>query len=299
MACCFNCVSGLKLPKKFSRGFHFVGDMQIHYITNLHAPLVTGIPLVELHMNPRSVDEYLEVNEDLLAADPTMPILAIDIIGYGASNDPTAPVTIAEIASHVLGVVDALHIAQFDLLGSMLGSYASVEIAAEHPERVRNVMLNGLEFFDSASLPAFAGWVKSKARWHVNATGAHLEASWLSRPWNTPELHERVTLDDLRAAPVEAHNSPLTLLPAYFAQNYTSQLKRVAASGLPVQLIYGTAWIALFDMYGFNVSGAIPHLQQLLALDKSAITYVQGGTLQIMNQNATQVVEVIQKARQN
>ena len=153
-------------------------------------------------MNPRSVDEYLEVNEALMAADPTMPIVAIDIIGYGASDDPTSPVTIPEIASHVIAIIDSLHIKQFSIIGSMLGSYASIELAAEHPDRIPNVILNGLEFFDSGSLPAFTGWVNSKALWHVNATGSHLEAAWASRPWNAPELHERVTLDDLRAAPV-------------------------------------------------------------------------------------------------
>jgi len=97
-------------------------------------------------MNPRSVDEFLEINTYLSRSNSTVTIVAMDIVGYGESSDPLKAPTIPCIAKHAMELLDSLKIGRVHVLGSMLGSIVAVEMAASAPQRVaaRCLRLKGL-----------------------------------------------------------------------------------------------------------------------------------------------------------
>jgi pimeloyl-ACP methyl ester carboxylesterase len=51
--------------------------------------------------------------------------------------------TIDDVIFHYLEVLDALKLAEFDLVGSCVGGWIAAEIAARHPEKIRKLVLIG------------------------------------------------------------------------------------------------------------------------------------------------------------
>lgn len=134
-----------------------------------------GFPLLALHDALASSAQFAAV---LGAAVGTRPLLCPDLPGSGES-DPFAdgaPVTIARYAAAVLAALDALGIAQVDLLGWGSGGQVATELALRHPQRVRHIALVGPLAFGAAAQAlrdALAG-ITLAPRWD----GAHLVTAW-------------------------------------------------------------------------------------------------------------------------
>lgn len=64
-----------------------------------------------------------------------------DLRGHYRSDQPDNGYALGDYAADALGVLDALEIAQADVLGHSLGALVAMELAALAPERVRNVVL--------------------------------------------------------------------------------------------------------------------------------------------------------------
>jgi pimeloyl-ACP methyl ester carboxylesterase len=92
---------------------------------------------------------------DALAANRR--VLTFDNTGVGATSRMT-PHTIAEMAQDAITFLDALELAQVDLLGFSIGSFVAQEIVLTRPDLVRRVVL-------ASSAPQGAagmhGWAKS------------------------------------------------------------------------------------------------------------------------------------------
>jgi pimeloyl-ACP methyl ester carboxylesterase len=77
-----------------------------------------------------------------------------DLPGYGQSENPAGfSYSVPDEAGVVVGFLDALGLKQVDLGGWSMGGWIVQRIAAEHPERVRKLML-----FDSAGLALKPDW---------------------------------------------------------------------------------------------------------------------------------------------
>ena len=98
----------------------------------------THRPLVCFHLSPVSSVIYenwiREMGRDRLA-------LAIDTPGYGMSDPPAAPPTIADFAAAMGDVTDALGIKEFDVMGYHTGSKICVETARQRPTQVKHLVL--------------------------------------------------------------------------------------------------------------------------------------------------------------
>jgi pimeloyl-ACP methyl ester carboxylesterase len=91
-----------------------------------------------------------------------------DLPGYGQSEKPADfHYSVPDEASVVVGFFDALGLRQVDLGGWSMGGWIVQRIAAEHPERVRRLML-----FDSAGLLEEPAW---DTRLFTPSTAAELE----------------------------------------------------------------------------------------------------------------------------
>lgn len=102
-----------------------------------------GVPLILLHMSPRSGAMWESLQEKL-----ERPTHAPDRLGYGFSDAPPWALTLEQYAQ---ATVDGLNAAgmqgQVDLLGIHTGSIEAIEIAHQLGSQVRRVAVVGLPLF--------------------------------------------------------------------------------------------------------------------------------------------------------
>lgn len=110
-----------------------------------------GRPVVLLHGYTDRLEMWAGV-ADSLALDRR--VIVPDVRGFGASDKPTGPAAYgAAMTRDVVALLDALGIAQVDLVGYSMGALISTDLAVRHPTRVRSVVLVAGPFFpDSAGL---------------------------------------------------------------------------------------------------------------------------------------------------
>nr|WP_256439141.1 alpha/beta hydrolase [Rubellimicrobium arenae] len=68
-------------------------------------------------------------------------IYAVDLRGHGGSDAPACCYGIDALSGDLLGFMDALQIERADIVGHSLGSMTAGVFAAEHPERVDDLVL--------------------------------------------------------------------------------------------------------------------------------------------------------------
>jgi pimeloyl-ACP methyl ester carboxylesterase len=118
-----------------------VGPYRIHYLVGGDGP-----PLLLLHGHPSQAVEWSPILPQLTRSHR---VIAIDFLGYGESDAPNIDYTIATQTDMVKGLLDVLGIPQTDVLGFSLGGWVALKLAANHPDRVRRLVLvdnAGLKF---------------------------------------------------------------------------------------------------------------------------------------------------------
>lgn len=68
-------------------------------------------------------------------------VICPDYAGSGTTSDHGGPLQLTELADQVLAAASAAGQTQFDLVGFSLGAVVAAQIAAEHPQRVRSLVL--------------------------------------------------------------------------------------------------------------------------------------------------------------
>jgi pimeloyl-ACP methyl ester carboxylesterase len=95
-----------------------------------------GAPLVHLH---GAGGLRLNRAHDLLAE--RYRVIAIEMPGFGGSDENTRTGSMAELATTMEKAADALGLDRFDLMGTSFGGKAALWLAVQHPERVRALVL--------------------------------------------------------------------------------------------------------------------------------------------------------------
>jgi pimeloyl-ACP methyl ester carboxylesterase len=105
-----------------------------------------------------------------------------DLPGYGQSERPAGfSYSVTDQASIVVGFFDALGLKQVDLGGWSMGGWIVQRVAAEHPDRVRKLLL-----FDSAGLRDKPDWNTALFTPSNAAEIAELDALLMPNPPNVP-----------------------------------------------------------------------------------------------------------------
>ena len=160
-----------------------------------------GVPLVLLHMSPRSSQMWTYLQQAL----PRRTI-ALDRLGYGFSDAPPRALTMLEFAQAALQALDALQIGErFDILGMHTGALEAIEIAHLAPRRVRKLGIVAIPIFNAAER---VNGMQTFAQMKVSpvADGSHLAAAWRARfqyrqpPWNLADIQRRLV--DYLLAPI-------------------------------------------------------------------------------------------------
>ncbi|MBD0266361.1 MAG: alpha/beta fold hydrolase, partial [Tolypothrix sp. Co-bin9] len=92
-----------------------------------------GKPLLLLHQNPRSSDEFVELMSILAK---TRRVIAMDFLGLGDSDKPPRLYSIQDYAKTVIALLDELGISSTSILGNHTGAFVAGEVAVAYPQRV-------------------------------------------------------------------------------------------------------------------------------------------------------------------
>ena len=102
-----------------------------------------GVPLVLLHMSPRSGAMWEELQERL-----DRPTHAPDRLGYGSSDAPPWALSLEQYAQATIEGLKAAGMAgPIDLLGMHTGSIEAIEIAQQLGSQVRRLAVVGMPLF--------------------------------------------------------------------------------------------------------------------------------------------------------
>ncbi len=102
-------------------------------------------------------------------------IYAPDTPGYGESDPPPGPPSIADYAAAIADMLDGLRLRELDILGVHTGAAIAVELAHLRPGVVRRLVLAGVPLLDEAERAAFRN-----APWPLGPTE---DGSFLAREW--------------------------------------------------------------------------------------------------------------------
>jgi pimeloyl-ACP methyl ester carboxylesterase len=117
-----------------------VNGLQMYY--ELHGS--GGIPLLLLHGGLFNID--LQFGQLLPGLAATRQVIATDFQGHGRTNDIERPLTGADLASDVVGLLRHLDIAQADVFGFSVGGAVALHLAINHPELVRKLVVSSVSF---------------------------------------------------------------------------------------------------------------------------------------------------------
>jgi 2-hydroxymuconate-semialdehyde hydrolase len=111
--------------------------------TNYH-DVGAGFPLLMLHGSGPGVSAWANWRLTIPAMAKVCRVIAPDIVGFGFTARPkgiaySMPVWI----KHAVDTLDALDLAQVDILGNSFGGGLALALAIKHPDRVRKLVLMG------------------------------------------------------------------------------------------------------------------------------------------------------------
>jgi pimeloyl-ACP methyl ester carboxylesterase len=98
----------------------------------------SGPPVVLLHALAGNSATWSRLIQDLVASG--RQVIAPDLRGHGHSSW-TGDYRLDSVQRDVVGVLDALDIADFDLIGHSLGAHVAALLAGRRPDRVRTLVL--------------------------------------------------------------------------------------------------------------------------------------------------------------
>lgn len=102
-----------------------------------------GVPLLLLHMSPRSGQMWEELQARLM-----QPSYAPDRLGYGFSEAPPWAPSVEQYAQSTVEALNAaVLVGPFDVLGIHVGAVEALEIAHIAPTKVRRVIMVGVPLF--------------------------------------------------------------------------------------------------------------------------------------------------------
>lgn len=102
--------------------------------------VATGLPVVLLHAVGESWRSWSRLLPHLPAG---LRALAVTQRGHGDADKPAAGYSVAETAADVVAALDALRIDRAVLAGTSSGGLVAQQVAVDHPDRVRGLLLVG------------------------------------------------------------------------------------------------------------------------------------------------------------
>lgn len=127
--------------------------------TNYH-DLGKGFPVLMIHGSGPGVSAYANWRLVMPELAKDRRVIAPDLAGFGFTDRPASAVyTMDRWVAQGIGLIDALDLAQVDLVGNSFGGALSLALAIRHPDRVRRLVLMGAAGVNFELTPALdATW---------------------------------------------------------------------------------------------------------------------------------------------
>ena len=128
-------------------GYAPVGGLQMYY--EIHG--AGGTPLLLLHGGLFNID--LQFGQVLPALAQTRQVIATDFQGHGRTGDIDRPLTSADLASDVVGLLEHLGVPRVDVFGFSVGGGVALYLAIKHPGLVRKLIVSSASFHPDGDRP--------------------------------------------------------------------------------------------------------------------------------------------------
>ncbi|MCR2810317.1 MULTISPECIES: alpha/beta hydrolase [unclassified Microbacterium] len=128
-------------------GYVQLDELRMYY--EVHGDRGDSAPLVLLHGGLFDIDQQFGALIPDLAA--RRRVIAVDFQGHGRTNDIDRPFSAAAFAGDVSGVLDHLRVRDADIWGFSVGGAVALELAINHPARVRKLIVSSTPFAASGA----------------------------------------------------------------------------------------------------------------------------------------------------
>ncbi|NDL59998.1 alpha/beta fold hydrolase [Phytoactinopolyspora sp. XMNu-373] len=110
-----------------------------------------GTPLLLLHGGLFNID--LQFGQVLPGLAKTRQVIAVDFQAHGRTGDVDRPLTSANLASDIVGLLEHLRIPQVDVFGFSVGGAVALHLTIKHPEMVRKLVVSSVSFHPDGDRP--------------------------------------------------------------------------------------------------------------------------------------------------
>lgn len=107
----------------------------VNYYYEIHGE---GEPLLLLHGGLGSIEDFGPVLPMLAAG---REVIAVDLHGHGRTELGERPIDLADMGRDMAVLVEKLGYAEVDVMGYSMGGGVAAQMAAQHPERVRRLVM--------------------------------------------------------------------------------------------------------------------------------------------------------------
>jgi pimeloyl-ACP methyl ester carboxylesterase len=128
-------------------GYAAVNGLQMYY--EIHGS--GGTPLFLLHGGLFNID--LQFGQLIPGLAATRQVIAADFQGHGRTNDIDRPLTSADLASDVAGLLQHLGLTEVDVFGFSVGGATALDLAIKYPELVRKLIVSSTSFHPDGNRP--------------------------------------------------------------------------------------------------------------------------------------------------
>jgi pimeloyl-ACP methyl ester carboxylesterase len=164
-------------------GYAPVNGLQMYY--EIHG--AGGIPLL-LHGGLFNID--LQFGQLIPGLAATRQVIAADFQGHGRTGDIDRPLTSANLASDVVGLLRHLDIAQADVFGNSVGGGVALHLAIKHPQLVRKLVVSSVSFHPDGDRPEFSEAVEAEALTVDAIAGTPMEQDYRAKSPNPGKLQD-------------------------------------------------------------------------------------------------------------
>src|SRR4051812_9713440 len=220
-----------------------------------------GTPLVTLQHFRGNLDNWDPALIDALARGRR--VITFDNRGVGASSG-TTPSTIAQMALDAIDFIDALEVAEVDLLGFSLGSFVAQEIALVRPSAVRKVVLASSAPQGASGMHGWApdvigavGKPETSPAGYLGVFFTHSETSRAAGQQVAGRVFGARTVDRDTPTSWQTRLAQYDAVCAWGQPNH-SLLERVSAIDKPVFVANGDSDPMILPRYSYLLAGLIP-----------------------------------------
>jgi pimeloyl-ACP methyl ester carboxylesterase len=163
-------------------GYAPVNGLRMYY--EIHG--AGGMPLLLLHGGLFNID--LQFGELIPGLAATRQVIAADFQAHGRTGDVDRPLTSADLASDVVGLLRHLDVAQVDVFGNSVGGGVALHLAIRHPALVRKLVVSSVSFHPDGDRPESSETVEALT---VDAiAGTPMEQDYRAKSPNPDKLQD-------------------------------------------------------------------------------------------------------------